>query len=614
MNKFNFKSLVAVLLTVVMVFSIVPMFAVSAEEPAATISFADKANRTEFDTEHQVWVQNGITVTNNKASSTSNVADYANPARFYAKSDLTVAYPGMTKIVVTAGNANYAKVWSDTNKDANATVTLDGSTATVTFATPVDSFTLETLSAQSRVASIAVYAESVAAPCTHANTTVVNAKEATEAEEGYTGDTKCTDCGDIIANGEAIPKKEASSAASEATISFADKANRTVFTTEQQVWVQNGITVTNDKGSSTSNVADYGNPARFYKNSDLTVAYTGMTKITFTCNTAAYATSLSKSLSAAGITAAVSGKEVTITFTEATDSVTVTLTDGQVRVDALTVYTGSSSTPDVPEIVIPATLAEQIAEAQKLANKNYLPYQSTITGTVTDDPQASSYNEGQYKFTVSDGTNTLLCYFVPVTGGTPKKGDTVTVTGYLTAYNGSAQFDDSAAGTWVKAGEAAPEPKPEDPAADSTLTIVEALALGLSKAHNTYTAGKYYVVGEIVEVYNTTYGNMKIKDAEGNILTIYGTYSADGSTRYDAMEVKPVVGDTVKVYGIIGQYNGTAQIKNGWLVEVTSATPDTPDTPVNPPKTGDALIVMIPALMLAGVAVLVVASRKRRFN
>ncbi len=45
-------------------------------------------------------------------------------------------------------------------------------------------------------------------------------------------------------------------AESTATISFADKANRTVYTTEQQVWVQNGITVTNDKAESTSNVGD----------------------------------------------------------------------------------------------------------------------------------------------------------------------------------------------------------------------------------------------------------------------------------------------------------------------------------------------------------------------
>ena len=104
------------------------------------------------------------------------------------------------------------------------------------------------------------------------------------------------------------------------------------------------------------------------------------------------------------------------------------------------------------------------------------------------------------------------------------------------------------------------------------LSVEEALALGATKEHDTYTADKYYVSGEITEVYNATYGNMKIKDANGNILTVYGTYSADGSTRYDAMETKPVVGDTVTVYGIVGQYNGTAQVKNGWIVKHTAHT------------------------------------------
>ena len=109
-----------------------------------------------------------------------------------------------------------------------------------------------------------------------------------------------------------------------------------------------------------------------------------------------------------------------------------------------------------------------------------------------------------------------------------------------------------------------------DPEADSTLTIEQAIALGASKEHNTYTEGKYYVTGVITEVYNTQYGNMKIKDEAGNIFTIYGTYSADGAKRYDALDVKPVAGDTVTVYGIIGQFNGTAQIKNGWIVEHTA--------------------------------------------
>ena len=112
-------------------------------------------------------------------------------------------------------------------------------------------------------------------------------------------------------------------------------------------------------------------------------------------------------------------------------------------------------------------------------------------------------------------------------------------------------------------------PAVKEPTADSTLSVKDAIALGASKESNVYTAGKYYVVGEITEIYNEQYGNMKIKDAEGNILTVYGTWSADGNTRFDALEKKPAVGDTIKVYGIIGQYNGTPQMKNGWIVEIT---------------------------------------------
>ena len=128
-------------------------------------------------------------------------------------------------------------------------------------------------------------------------------------------------------------------------------------------------------------------------------------------------------------------------------------------------------------------------------------------------------------------------------------------------------------GVCSECGAADPDYKPEEGGEDEvkdTLTIAEAIALGASKDHDTYTEEKYYVTGVITEVYNATYGNMKIKDEAGNILTVYGTYSADGATRYDKLEVKPVAGDTVTVYGIVGQYNGTAQVKNGWIVEHTA--------------------------------------------
>ena len=121
---------------------------------------------------------------------------------------------------------------------------------------------------------------------------------------------------------------------------------------------------------------------------------------------------------------------------------------------------------------VPGTLAEQIAEANKLNNKEYLEYESTITGTITDEPAVGKYDATQFKFTVSDGTNSILCYYVTIANGTPKKGDTITVTGKLTAYNGSAQFDSTATGTLAGGSETPDTPaepeKPEEPETPAT--------------------------------------------------------------------------------------------------------------------------------------------------
>ena len=111
--------------------------------------------------------------------------------------------------------------------------------------------------------------------------------------------------------------------------------------------------------------------------------------------------------------------------------------------------------------------------------------------------------------------------------------------------------------------------EPEEPT-NNTLTIPEANELGLEKGNNNYTTDKYYVTGVISEVRDTMYGNIYITDENGNKFYIYGLYTADGSTRYDAMTTKPVVGDTITVYGVIGAYSNAAQMKNGWMTEYTA--------------------------------------------
>ena len=60
----------------------------------ATLTFDNKAKRTEYSTSIQVWEENGIKLTNNKASATTNVGDYAAPARFYKNSTIKIEAPG----------------------------------------------------------------------------------------------------------------------------------------------------------------------------------------------------------------------------------------------------------------------------------------------------------------------------------------------------------------------------------------------------------------------------------------------------------------------------------------------------------------------------------------
>lgn len=131
----------------------------------------------------------------------------------------------------------------------------------------------------------------------------------------------------------------------DASLSFANTAQRTSWSESQQVWTQNGVTLTNNRGGGTE-IADNSNPARFYKNSEIIVEHTSgkITKIVFDCNTNDYATALKNSIGTiSGATVSSSSDKVTVTFTNAVASFTVTLSSAQVRMDALTVTAGGGT-------------------------------------------------------------------------------------------------------------------------------------------------------------------------------------------------------------------------------------------------------------------------------
>ena len=505
-----------------------------------------------------------------------------------------------------------------------------------------------------------------------------------------------------------------------ATISFADAANRTVMEDNQQVWQQNGITVTNDIGESTQPVKDYTNPVRFYAKTVVTIAYPGMTAIVVDCNNESYAGKLVESVT--GAEAVASGKAVTITLPAAADSFVITLS-AQVRVDNITVYTGAA--PEAPIQVTEMNIDEHMDAAKWTFNGDKAAIENgQLNLPAVGDTAAAMLNESaqnaSFNFTMTINEVPADCYdkwwdtelliiarssfadkswsddfaqtgytltswgdmtewFIGRAGNDDLSGKivlniadgqphnfqlkvvnnadntTVTVTLIVDGEQVAEIIDD---GSKIKNERPALYPdagnftvraknvdvsigtfKVADPEADTTLTIAEAIALGASKEHNAYTAGKYYVTGVVTEVYNEKYGNMYITDEAGNTFTVYGTYSADGSTRYDAMDVKPVAGDTVTVYGIIGQYNGTAQMKNGWLTAHTPAVEDpTPTEPTEPetsvpettvpettvptttkpvepgtnPGTGDNGVLMTAVGMMMAAACLIVLVQKKR--
>ena len=254
-------------------------------------------------------------------------------------------------------------------------------------------------------------------------------------------------------------------------------------------------------------------------------------------------------------------------------TITATITLGEITE---TVDFEISVNPDTSNL----TAAQIVEIAYSLQpNENFGP--CTLTGVITQVNTEYSEQHGNVTVTISvnDTDKTMYCYRIKGDGANIiAPGYTITVTGIITNYNGKIEFVQGSTIDSYVYGEPPIVDDSNAPAADSVLTIKEALEYGATFAHDTYSDNKYYVVATVKKVYNAEYGNMYLVDEEGNEITVYGSYNADGSKKYKEMESKPVDGDTVKIYGKIGTYNNTVQFKNAWIIEFThNEGGETPD-------------------------------------
>ena len=145
-----------------------------------------------------------------------------------------------------------------------------------------------------------------------------------------------------------------------ATISFADTTCRTEYSSTAQVWKNEGVVFTNNKGSSSTSVGDYANPVRIYANSEIVINVEGgktITKVVFTINgETKYVTAIQNAV--AGTT---EGKVHTVEVNSDTLSFKLS---AQTRLNSVTVYYLEGATVEPEETTTPETEAPTESETE----------------------------------------------------------------------------------------------------------------------------------------------------------------------------------------------------------------------------------------------------------
>ena len=142
----------------------VPTPPVGGDDDVIVLDMMGSTNIQSHSNEQMVYAANGIILTNNKNTSTTNcynnTGSYA--ARFYGGATIKIEYPGMTKIVLTLDDyspeagKDYLKGF-DGMVVAGATITRDNDVVTIIFDTATDVFQSAALGSQIRVEKIEVY-------------------------------------------------------------------------------------------------------------------------------------------------------------------------------------------------------------------------------------------------------------------------------------------------------------------------------------------------------------------------------------------------------------------------------------------------------------------------
>lgn len=215
--------------------------------------------------------------------------------------------------------------------------------------------------------------------------------------------------------------------------------------------------------------------------------------------------------------------------------------------------TGGGETPDPGTDYSKAeskTVAEFIAAADKAT---YYKLKGTVSG----------YNSTYCSFDLTDATGTIYVYNTANKdewSSKIKDGGTVELAGLYDYYDGKSQHE------VVKAQILSfIEGETPDPSEIKDATVAEFIAAEVS------TTQLYRLTGTITEIQNTTYGNLMLKDATGEVL-IYGVKKDKDAGNTSFSELGAEVGDKLTVVGQRGAYNTTIEMKSGYCEKLEKDT------------------------------------------
>lgn len=119
----------------------------------------------------------------------------------------------------------------------------------------------------------------------------------------------------------------------------------------------------------------------------------------------------------------------------------------------------------------------------------------------------------------------------------------------------------------------------------------------LAQAAKDESKDKLYTIGWIVKIEKEYYGNVYIKNADGEEFYVYGIYSLDGK-RFGELDNMPIVGDVVVLHGGVSTYKNNPQMKDATLLQV-NGTVCVAETPEEPEVPGDTVTTIAGALAAA---------------